>query len=457
MPDFVPHPASYRDPSGFVFRSGNTWYRQVNTSYGDNYLQLMQSGLYRELIEKGLLLPFSEVEENITGRPNWFKTLLPEQLPFISYPEEWIPAQLKQAAVCTLAIARIAIGHDMILKDATPRNIQFRAGKPVLIDSLSFERYDPSMPWVAYRQFCECFLYPLYLHHFHGDGTHRTIIAWPEGIPAGVVSKHLPWRSRFSLGVWLHVRLPAGIHKTSKTTRPGTNFDKTKLLRLLGNLESIVSSLRMDPPTPAGWTEYYSRTILSQGYLQEKEKLFRQCLETMEFSSALDLGANDGYFSLILAEKKAPVIAVDSDWQCMNKLYELLRISDLANILPVCVDIVYPTPASGFRNAERASFTTRFHADLVTALALIHHLALGRNLPLSYIADYFSDLTGTFLLIEFIPLSDPKASELLAGRTMQDYDLESFECCFGRHFTIELKAPIPGTERTLYAMKKHPK
>lgn len=456
MPEFTTHPASYRDPSGFVFRSGDNWYRQVNASYSENYRQLMQSGLYCELTSKGLLLPFSELDENVTGHPNWFKTLLPEQLSSISYPEEWSPAQLKQAALCTLAIARIAISHDMILKDATPRNIQFHAGNAILIDSLSFERYDPSRPWVAYRQFCECFLYPLVLHHYYGDGTHRTIIAWPEGIPAGIVSKQLPWRSRFSLGAWLHVRLPARVYKSGKTTRPVVTFDKNKLLRLLENLESMVYSLRTDPPSPAGWTEYYSRTILSQDYLQEKEKLFRQYLETIEFSSALDLGANDGYFSLILAEKRVPVIAVDSDWQCTNKLYELLCVRKLKNILPLCMDIGYPTPASGFRNAEKASFAARFHADMVTALALVHHLSLGRNLPLSHIADYFSDLTKTWLLIEFIPLSDPKASELLAGRIVQDYDEKSFEACFGRHFTIEMKRPVPGTERTLYAMKKRP-
>src|SRR6185437_15301407 len=80
MPDFTIHPASYRDPSGFVFRHEDQWYRQLNTAYREDYLRLMDSGLYDELITAGLLLPHREVPENFTDSADWFKTLLPEQL-----------------------------------------------------------------------------------------------------------------------------------------------------------------------------------------------------------------------------------------------------------------------------------------------------------------------------------------------------------------------------------------
>src|SRR5262249_31046320 len=137
------------------------------------------------------------------------------------------------------------ISHGMILKDATPRNIQFRSGKALLIDSLSFERYDPTLPWIAYRQFCECFLYPLYLHHYLGEGTHPTVIAWPDGIPAHVVSGLLPARSRWNLGAWLHIRLPAKVSRDTKVARgPVAAFDQNKLLHLLSHLESIIRGLR---------------------------------------------------------------------------------------------------------------------------------------------------------------------------------------------------------------------
>jgi hypothetical protein len=453
--EFQPHPASYRDPSGFVFRYDGQWYRQVNASYEPHYRQLMHSGLYAELTRQELLLPYREIEENITGHPYWFKTLLPEQLSLIAYPEEWSPAQLKKAALCTLAISRMAITHGMILKDATPRNIQFVRGKAMLIDSLSFETYDPSLPWVAYRQFCECFLYPLYLQHYQGEGTHRTIIAWPDGIEAAAVAKALPFRSRRNLGVWLHVLLPARVKKSGRSSSAAASgFDKNKMIHLLANLESIIRDLPTDASGAAGWSQYYEKTILSQAYLQEKEKLFRQYLEKIAFSSALDLGANDGYFSWILAEKQASVVAVDSAWQCIDNLVNQLAARKGKNILPLCVDLANPTPATGFMNAERLPFTSRFRSSLVTALALVHHLSLGRNIPLSLVADFFSRLTADNLIIEFVPQSDPKARELLAGRTITGYDKESFESCFGRHYIIETQSSIPGTDRILYLMKK---
>ena len=461
MPDYIPHPASYRDPSGFVFRFGDKWYRQVNDVYGDNYRQLMQSGLYREVTARGLLLPFSEIEENLTGNAAWFKTLLPEQLPFISYPEEWSPAQLKEAALCTLAIARLSIAHGMILKDATPGNIQFPSGRPVLIDSLSFERYDPSLPWVAYRQFCECFLYPLYLHHYHGFGTHKLLAAWPEGIPAGIVSGLLPFRSRMSLGAWLHVFLPAIVnrkskivHRRSKKDGPPPSFDKTRMLHLLSNLEDIVRKMDTRKNALPGWSDYYDTGILSKSYLEEKQRLFVSWTRALDFSSVLDLGANDGRFSRILADKKVQVIAAEADWQCVQTIY--LSAGKDTSIQAVCVDIANPTPAAGFGHRERSSFSERAVSDLVLALALVHHLTLGKNIPLPMIAGYLASLTRCWLLIEFVPLSDERSKQLIRNKSAYPvpYDQNAFETHFASHFTFERQSVIAGTERVIYLMRK---
>jgi len=49
------------------------------------------------------------VDQNLTGSADHYKTLLPEQLPFIGYPAEWSPAQLKAAALLTLEILTLAI------------------------------------------------------------------------------------------------------------------------------------------------------------------------------------------------------------------------------------------------------------------------------------------------------------------------------------------------------------
>jgi SAM-dependent methyltransferase len=195
---------------------------------------------------------------------------------------------------------------------------------------------------------------------------------------------------------------------------------------------------------------------MSQAYLQGKEKLFREMVAAIDFGSALDLGANDGYFSKILAEKKARVIAVDDQWTCVGTLYRAAAAGPDGDIYPLCVDITDPTPASGFAHAERSSFSERAQCDLVVALAVVHHLVLTRNIPFGLLADYLALLARQWLIIEFVPLSDEKASALVRDKPgfHKPYDAAGFEEQFGSLFAIERKEVIPGTERVLYLMRK---
>ena len=448
------HPASFRDPAGFVFAVNGVFYRQVHRSYADQYDLLMRSGLYDALTGKGFLISHTEIAENLTQSPDRYKTLLPRQLRRISYAGEWSPEQLKDAALLTLDIQLIAMDHGMILKDATPLNIQFEQGSPLFLDTLSFEKYDPSRPWIAYRQFCECFLFPLFLQRYGQTGTDRIISAWPEGVPAAVTARLLPLKSRWNAGAWMHVFLQSHVRAlpSSGTGNNQTGFSKTKLGRLIEHLHNLVSRLVRPSANHSAWSNYYDETILGKEYLDNKEQLFREYIRDIEFDDALDLGCNDGWFSKILAEKGVPVLAVDSDWRCIDKLYR----ARIPQILPLCIDLSNPTPASGFRNAERASFTDRGRADLVIALALVHHLALGKNIPFPLIAAYFSELTLRYLIIEFVPLADEKAQQLIARKETAPagYAGASFESAFSRYFRIEKKDPIPGTARILYRLKK---
>jgi hypothetical protein len=464
------HPASYRDPAGFVFSVDGVIYRQVNKCYSSSYDRLHQSGLYDRLTGKGLMIPHTEVTPDlaisedgckIALSADSYKILQPQQIRRISYPSEWGPEQLKDAALLTLKIQLLAMDNGMTLKDATPFNIQFLNGQPIFIDTLSFDGYEPAKPWIAYRQFCECFLFPLYLHHYAGTGTDKISIAWPEGIPAAVTARMLPFKSRLNAGAWLHIFLQAGVssRKTADTgaklrfsTGDNLRFSKAKLTNLIEHLQSVINRLGPGSKSPSAWSNYYDETILGKDYLEEKQKLFRRYLQHLDFADSLDLGSNDGLFSKILAETGKPVIAVDADWQCIDKLYR----NHIPGILPLCVDLANPTPSTGFRNAERASFTDRAAADLVVALALIHHLALGGNIPVTLIADYFNQLTKKHLIAEFIPAFDPKAAALIARRQTSPpgYDLGHFETAFNRNFQIEQKDAIAGSERVLYLLKK---
>ncbi|HLK27450.1 MAG TPA: hypothetical protein VKT28_02630 [Puia sp.] len=452
------HPASFKDPSGFVFKANGKYYRQVNKSYKEDYDLLMSSGLYKALVDKKLLIPHTELNENFTQSEDWYKTLLPEQLSFISYPYEWSFDELKDAAWVTLRVLKIAVKHGMILKDGTSFNIQFHEGRPVFIDTLSFEKYDESKPWIAYKQFCECFLFPLYLEHYHKVDIQKLLSVYLEGIPATTTAKLLPAKSRFKISAWLHVFLQASVTaKTKPTNQTATaSFNKAKLLNLIESLQSAIKPLHVKTTIQSTWNNYYGETILSKNYLDAKEKVFRDFVSDINDGRTMDVGCNDGYFSKILAEKNSNVIAVDFDSQCVNKLYLDIKAGSVKGILPFCIDLTNPSPAVGFNHSERQSFAERAKADTVTALALIHHIVLSKNVPFSDVAKMFSDITKKHLVIEFVPISDEKSQQLVANKTTyhKPYDPDAFENHFLQYFEIERKQIISGTERILYRLKK---
>ncbi|WP_205510151.1 hypothetical protein [Longitalea arenae] len=459
MTTYTRHPSSFKDPSGFVFQSEGNIYRQVNQYYAALYRQLMDSGLYQQLTGSKQLISHEELAENITNSTEWFTTLRPEAIPYISYPYEWCFEQLQDAALLTLSILKTSIQHGMILKDATPYNIQFHKGRPVFIDTLSFNSYDPKQPWIAYRQFCQCFLFPLYLEHYLKTDIQKILSTYIDGIPVDFVAKLLPLKSRLSLGVWLHVYLQhsasVSTSASARTNKPNGAFSKKKLLDVVSHLTNIIASFPVNKTYKTTWSNYYEDTILSSEYLQEKEKIIQAFCGQTRARSVLDLGANDGYFSKLFAAHQMEVIATDADNRCISRLYQEVKKNRIENILPLMLDIANPSPAIGFHNQERAAFHDRIKTDLVAALALIHHLVIGKNISLPVLADYFNSIAPE-LIIEFVPKEDEKVQQMLASRpdTFPDYTITNFENLFFQYFEVISRQPVPGTHRVLYHLQR---
>ena len=123
-------------------------------------------------------------------------------------------------------------------------------------------------------------------------------------------------------------------------------------------------------------------------------------------------------------------------------------------MLPLCLDLTNPSPALGWANEERLSVLNRGPADMAFALALIHHLAISNNLPLSHIADFFSRLCR-YLIIEFVEKDDSQVQRLLRTRKdiFNEYTQKDFEVAFQDRFSIIKSEKISDMQRTLYLMK----
>jgi hypothetical protein len=451
----IQHPASYRDPSGFIFIQEGIVYRQVNLVYKEHYDHFMTSGCYEHMATKGWIVTHQETDVPAKGN-NYYKILMPEKIPVISYPNEWTFDMLRDAALLTLRLTREALKFDMILKDATPLNVQWHKGRFVFIDTLSFEKYNEH-PWIAYRQFCETFLGPLLLMHYNKTHLPQLFLGWPDGIPVQLLRSLLPQRSRFSLAVYLHIHLNAK-YAARKNIDAGNvpSFSRQKLFNLVSNLESLIQDLK-SPRQTTDWSHYYQEVAGRNDYLSQKKNIISEWLEKMTpIKIAADLGANEGEFSSMLASKNIQVLAADFDAQSINGLYEKIKKTGEKNIHPFVIDLSNPTPATGVGNTERASFSQRCKADLVMALALIHHLVIGKNIPFLNVAHFLASLTE-YLVIEFVPKEDEKVKIMLSQKKdiYPDYKETSFLEAFNTYFAVVERKPIPGTSRILFLFRKN--
>jgi ribosomal protein L11 methylase PrmA len=457
-------PASFRDPDGYLYRSGGVLFRALNKSYRENYERLINSGLYGALIAKRLIIPHTEVDTNKDVH-SWL-TIQPEPVAFISYPYEWCFSQLKDAALLTLDIQFIALNHGMSLKDASAYNVQFHQGRPIFIDTLSFESYVDGMPWVAYRQFCQHFLAPLTLMAKRDIRLGQLMRNHIDGLPLDLASNLLPKRSWTSVGILMHLHMHARTQQSfanshaelSKTALKFSRVSRTGLIGLLDGLRKTITKLEWKPGNTE-WSDYYNDTNYSDNAFQSKRRQIEVFLDNAGPKNEVwDLGANIGLFSRIASEKGLSTVAFDIDPSAVEINYRQVRRNGEKTILPLLLDLTNPSPGLGWNSTERESLVDRGPVDCLMALALIHHISISNNVPFNKVASFFAQLCRKSLIIEFVPKSDSQVQRLLRSRVdiFENYTRDQFEKAFSLHFLLERAEPIEGSDRVLYLMRRKP-
>jgi SAM-dependent methyltransferase len=452
-------PGSYRDPSGFVFRRDGVLYRQVNQAFADDWAAFDSSGLHAALLAKGILIPDQPAAIDLAAEAGAAAVIRPEEIGFISYPFEWSFSQLKDAALLTLAAQALAAEHGMTLRDASAYNVQFLRGQPIMIDTLSFERAAPDEPWKPYRQFCEHFLAPLALMA-HRDGRLGLLLrTYVDGIPLDLASGLLPRSTRWSPGLAAHLHLHARAQRQHadegrEAAPKAVTMSASRRLALLDHLRRTVEGLRL-PARGTEWADYADQTSYSSAGTASKEAVVREMLVAVGGKRAWDVGANTGRYSAIAAQAGYEVVALDSDWAAVERHHLALREAGERRILPLLADLADPSPAIGWANRERSSLLERANADAVVALALVHHLAIGRNVPLQMVSDLMARL-GPNLIIEFVPKGDPMVRRLLATREdiFPDYTVDGFRAAFAGRFAIVEEKPVEDSTRVIFRMTR---
>jgi hypothetical protein len=448
---------SFRDPSGFLFRRLGSVYRQVNLCYKQDYDHLVNSGLYKNLVKEELLIPHDETDINYRMSDAAYKVIAPEVVPFISYPYEWCFSQLRDAALVTLEIQKRALEFGMSLKDCSAYNVQFCRGKPIFIDTLSFEKCVEHRPWVAYRQFCQHFLAPLAMMSYTDVRLNQLFRIYMDGIPLDLASKLLPFSTclKFSLLSHIHLHAKSQIHFADKPV--DTHDYRMGALSQLGLIDNLHSATRKLKWRAAGtqWCDYYRDTNYSDQGFEHKKSIVREFLRKANPKTVWDLGGNTGLFSRIASDEGILTISFDMDPAAVENNYaESVRRRE-KNILPLLLDLTNPSSAIGWENQERMSLEQRGPADAVLALALIHHLSISNNVPFRRIAQFLGGICN-FLIIEFVPKTDSQVQRLLATREdiFIDYTQLDFERSFEKYFRIRGCVKIADSERSVYLMQK---
>lgn len=454
--DYTKSSASFRDPSGFVFTQNGRIYRAITILYKEDYDLLMSSGLYARLINETLLIPHTEIDEVNKTHSNIYKIIQPEEIKFISYPYEWCFSQLKDAALLTLRMQRIALEYGMILKDASSFNIQFRKGLPVFIDTLSFEKYVEGKPWIAYRQFCTHFLAPLLLMKYRDLRMNKLLSLFIDGIPLDLTKSLLPFQSFLKVSNFSHIYLHSlsETYTSSKSARKrNLKITKNGMFGLIENLEKSISKINLKVKKSV-WRDYYSDNSYRETEFEKKQKIIDEYIKIINPQIMIDLGANTGFFSRIASKRGIYTISSDFDPHCVELNYLEVKKKNEKNILPLVIDLTNPSPSLGWHNVERDSFLKRNKVDAIMALALIHHLAISNNVPFEKLALFFSALSD-YLVLEFVPKEDIQVKSLLANRKdiYVNYNQAYFEEIFRQKYNIIKKNIITDSNRTLYLMK----
>ncbi|MDA9399498.1 methyltransferase domain-containing protein [Bradyrhizobium sp. CCBAU 45389] len=459
-------PGSFRDPSATVFASGGAILRSVNGEAERNFLLLKSSGAYDDLLGRGWIIGAEEVDAAVlTDMPEparGTRVLVHPRLPFISYPYEWPFALLKRAALLHLDVQLRALDFGFTLSDASAYNVQFAGHRPVFIDISSFVPYRDGDYWTGQRQFIEQFVNPLLLRALFGIAHN----SWYRGALEGIASRDIVallgrFRRWLAPDILTNITLPdlmqrRARHAPDATTRPARPLPKAALQLLLRRLHRWISKLAPKAIAPTEWQRYETDNVSYAGDEERRKRDFVADFARRHApASAWDIGCNTGRYAEALLQNGAKsVIGFDADLDALEGAAARAAAGRL-DFLPLFSDAANPSPAQGWAEAERTGLSSRRNADAVIALALVHHLAIGRNVPLPFVAEWLVGLAPRGV-IEFVPKADPMVQRMLRLRRdiFADYDSGQFEQALGRHARIVRRLELAAGGRALYEFER---
>ncbi len=471
--NLMAHVSSFRDPSGYVLLAEGRVFRVIDKSAKDIFQIVQSSGILEKFALSGQLVPTWPVSKSdvpvglVSSLPSSvFQLVEHEVIPFISYPYEWPFTLLKRAALHYLDFHLALLESNFTLSDASAYNVQFRGVHPVFIDILSIRPYRDGDYWAGYRQFCEQFLNPLLITSINDISFQNWFRGSTEGISVEDTAKLLPVRAKLSWKVLLHVILHARMTaKSRKFNRNSDNSDinsqqskpmpKKGLLWLIRTLRGWIDGLEPRDTDKTVWQDYECNTSYALDEENSKRSFVVRYIEHRKPIELLDLGCNNGSYSqLALSGETERVIGIDFDRGAIEGAVVRADIHRL-NLLPLIIDALNPSPNQGWAQREWLGFEDRINSDGLLALAFLHHVVIGRNVPMAQAIDWLVALAPSGV-IEFVPKIDPMVQQMLRNRSdvFPDYNVDKFRQELARRSLIVNELIVSSSGRTLFEFER---
>jgi ribosomal protein L11 methylase PrmA len=443
-PDGTFDPGSFRDPASRVFHRGDDVYRLLSDGAAEDWASLASTRFFKEWTEAGRIVGTRPVHEN--GR----LLLAHDPIPVWTYPYEWSFSMLKAAALLQLDLLDAALDEGMTVKDATPYNIQFVGTSPVFVDVGSFRRYEQGEPWLGYGQFCRQFLFPLMLRAHAGIDFQPLLRGSLDGVSPSAARAVLRgarvWKPGVMMDVVLQARADAALAGSRRDVRQelgSAGFTPDMIKANTSRLRKVLAGTNWDPAAST-WSDYAGcGHVATQRAI--KERFVAAVAGRKRRSLVWDLGANDGFFSKLVAVGAGSVVALDSDELVIDRLFRDLAANGPANVVPIVFDLSDPSPGLGWRGRERRTLEERARPDLVLVLAVVHHLVISGNLPLAEVVDWLRSLDAE-IVFEWVPPDDPMAMQLAvnkrAGEIHPDYREDELRRLLEGRFEVAADEPL---------------
>lgn len=455
---------SYRDPSGYVFFRDGRVYRAVAERARTAYEAVRDNAAVRDAIRDGAIIGSRELPEREAAElaPDVAYVVEHDRVGFISYPFEWPFSLLKRAAAFHLELHLRLLDAGVTLTDATAYNVQFLGHRPVFIDLLSLRPYRDGELWHGHHQFMHQFVHPLLLNALARIPYNRWYRGNLDGIHRRDLVRCLPLRKRVSPRLFRQVIAPHLLESNhdvaasaGKGSAPPSRLEKGALVAMLRELLAWVGSLQPATVHATTWSDYQVSRTYTEAEVDDKHAAVAAFVREHAPGVLWDIGCNAGEFSeLALGNGCARVIGFDADEGALHAACGRAVEHDL-DFLPLSMDMLNPTAGCGWRGAERMGLLDRERPDAILALALIHHLVIGGNIPLADAVAWLVSLAPRGI-IEFVGKADETVVRMLRLRedVFDDYTEDAFRECLSAHAGIVSRTEVSGSGRALYVFER---